>query len=52
MRKWSIEIWLLDERGNDVPANCFEKAVYNLHPSFEKNRQSKTSIKRARYRLG
>lgn len=40
MRAWSIEIWLLDDKGNEVQANCFEKAVYNLHPSFDKNKQS------------
>lgn len=40
MRSWSIEIWLLDESGADVTANCFEKVVYNLHPSFDKNKQS------------
>ncbi|PVI01059.1 transcription initiation factor TFIID subunit 14 [Periconia macrospinosa] len=40
MRTWSIEIYLLDSNGNEVPANCFEKAVYNLHPSFEKNKQT------------
>lgn len=40
MRTWSIEIFLVDANGNDVPANCFEKAVYNLHPSFEKNKQT------------
>ena len=36
MRTWSIEIWLLDDQGNEVMPNVFEKAVYNLHPSFEK----------------
>jgi hypothetical protein len=40
MRSWSIEIFLLDDKGNDIQASCFEKAVYNLHPSFEKNKQS------------
>jgi transcription initiation factor IIF auxiliary subunit len=39
MRQWSIEIWLLDEQGNEVMPNVFEKATYNLHPSFEKNKQ-------------
>jgi transcription initiation factor IIF auxiliary subunit len=39
MRSWSIEIWLLDENGNEVEANVFEKATYNLHPSFERPRQ-------------
>ncbi|CAI6332768.1 unnamed protein product [Periconia digitata] len=40
MRTWSIEIYIQDANGNDVPATCFEKAVYNLHPSFEKNKQT------------
>lgn len=40
MRSWSIEIWLLDDQGAEVQANVFEKAVYNLHPSFEKNKQT------------
>ncbi|ORY09967.1 yeats family-domain-containing protein [Clohesyomyces aquaticus] len=40
MRAWTIEIWLLDEAGQEVAANCFEKAVYNLHPSFPKNKQT------------
>jgi transcription initiation factor TFIID/TFIIF subunit len=39
MRAWSIEIFLLDENGQEVTANCFEKATYILHPSFEKNKQ-------------
>jgi transcription initiation factor IIF auxiliary subunit len=38
MRSWSIEIWLLDDQGNEVMPNVFDKAVYNLHPSFEKNK--------------
>jgi transcription initiation factor TFIID/TFIIF subunit len=40
MRSWNIEIWLLDEQGNEVLPTVYEKAVYNLHPSFEKNKQS------------
>lgn len=39
MRSWSIEIWLVDDKGEDVMPNVFEKATYNLHPSFEKNKQ-------------
>jgi len=48
MRSWSIEIFLVDDKGNDVQANCFEKAVYNLHPSFDKNKQS-TSTSKGRF---
>lgn len=40
MRSWNIEIWLLDEQGNEVMPTVYEKAVYNLHPSFDKNKQS------------
>ncbi|KAK8189105.1 transcription initiation factor-like protein subunit [Phyllosticta capitalensis] len=36
MREWSVEIWLVNENGEEVPANCFEKVVYRLHQSFEK----------------
>lgn len=39
MRQWSIEIWLLDDQGNEVMPTVFEKATYNLHPSFDKNKQ-------------
>jgi transcription initiation factor IIF auxiliary subunit len=40
MRTWSIEIFLLDNEQREIPATCFEKCVYNLHPSFEKNKQT------------
>lgn len=39
MRSWSIEIWLLDHQGREIPANVFEKVTYNLHPSFERPKQ-------------
>ncbi|ELR06951.1 hypothetical protein VC83_05669 [Pseudogymnoascus destructans] len=34
MKLWSIEIFLLDEAGNQIEANIFSKATYNLHASF------------------
>jgi len=34
MKSWNIEVYLLDEAGNEKPATCFTKVVYNLHPSF------------------
>lgn len=34
MKSWNIEVYLLDEQGNEKPANCFTKVVYNLHPTF------------------
>lgn len=36
MREWNVEIWLLNDASEEVPATCFEKAVYRLHSSFEK----------------
>ncbi|AET41597.1 uncharacterized protein Ecym_8319 [Eremothecium cymbalariae DBVPG len=34
MRKWSIQLVLLDEQGNELSANLFDKVVYHLHPTF------------------
>jgi transcription initiation factor IIF auxiliary subunit len=47
MRSWSIEIYLLDDQGNEVMPTVFEKATYNLHPSFEKNKQGMRAMGRA-----
>ncbi|KAI9711830.1 MAG: hypothetical protein M1820_001975 [Bogoriella megaspora] len=35
MRAWNITIYLEDDKGNNVEANIFEKAKYELHPTFE-----------------
>lgn len=35
MREWSIRLYMVDDAGNEHPADCFNKVVYNLHPSFE-----------------
>jgi transcription initiation factor IIF auxiliary subunit len=43
MKSWNIEVFLLDEAGNQKPANCFTKVVYNLHPSFANPVQSACS---------
>ena len=43
MKEWTIEVYILDEAGNEKPARCFTKVVYNLHPSFENPVQSKLS---------
>ncbi|KAH8599690.1 yeats family-domain-containing protein [Bisporella sp. PMI_857] len=43
MKTWNIEIVLLDEAGDEKPASCFTKAVYNLHPSFANPIQTFTS---------
>ncbi|EEA26146.1 transcription factor TFIIF complex subunit Tfg3 [Talaromyces marneffei ATCC 18224] len=34
LRSWSIEIYLLNEHGEEVPATVFDKVIYRLHPSF------------------
>lgn len=34
LRSWSIEIYLLNENGEQVSANLFDKVIYRLHPSF------------------
>ncbi|KAF4994125.1 hypothetical protein FGRMN_6040 [Fusarium graminum] len=35
MREWSLKVFLVDEDGNERPADVFTKVVYNLHPTFE-----------------
>ncbi|GJN82425.1 hypothetical protein PLIIFM63780_005965 [Purpureocillium lilacinum] len=42
MREWSIKLHLLDEDGNERPADVFTKVVYNLHPTFENPTQTFT----------
>jgi transcription initiation factor IIF auxiliary subunit len=44
MKLWNIEIFLLDEAGNEKQAKCFTKAVYTLHPSFANPIQSMDSF--------
>ncbi|KIW00231.1 uncharacterized protein PV09_08269 [Verruconis gallopava] len=39
MRAWSVEIHMLDDNGNLVPASVFEKVTYELHPTFPKPKQ-------------
>lgn len=34
MRSWSIEISMLDQSGNEIPANILDKVIYSLHPTF------------------
>lgn len=46
MRKWSVEIYLLDQQGKQHKADCFQKVVYNLHPSFENPVQSEFQHRR------
>lgn len=35
LRKWMVEIVMLDKDGNEVPADILENCVYYLHKSFE-----------------
>ncbi|KAI9158955.1 Transcription initiation factor TFIID subunit 14 [Paramyrothecium foliicola] len=35
MREWSLRLHILDEDGNERPADVFTKVVYHLHPTFE-----------------
>ncbi len=36
MRRWNIQVFLLNEHGEEIPASIFDKTTYKLHPSFEK----------------
>jgi transcription initiation factor TFIID/TFIIF subunit len=42
MREWSLKVFMVDEDGNERPADVFTKVVYNLHPTFENPVQSFT----------
>ncbi|KAH6893338.1 yeats family-domain-containing protein [Thelonectria olida] len=42
IREWSLKLFLLDEDGNERPADVFTKVVYNLHPTFENPTQTFT----------
>lgn len=34
MREWSIEVYMLNEAGNEIQANILDKVTYSLHPTF------------------
>jgi transcription initiation factor IIF auxiliary subunit len=51
MKSWNIEVFVLDEAGNQKPATCFTKVVYNLHPSFANPVQSTFSPLRSQWRF-
>jgi len=36
MRKWSIEVYMQSESGEELPASPYEKVTYKLHESFGK----------------
>lgn len=42
-RKWNVKIYILDQAGKEHKADCFQKVVFNLHPSFENPIQSQSS---------
>lgn len=44
LRSWSIEIYLVNEHGEQVPANVFDKVTYTLHPSFGNRAVQSTSL--------
>lgn len=35
MREWSIRINLVNDKGEEVPAEIFDKVTYKLHPTFQ-----------------
>lgn len=39
-RKWNVKIYILDQAGKEHKADCFQKVVFNLHPSFADPTQS------------
>jgi len=40
MRDWNIELFLAHaETGELLPATCFEKVTYHLHPTFGKRQK-------------
>jgi len=34
MREWSIRVFIQGEKGEELPANIFDKVTYKLHPTF------------------
>ncbi|KAK5167690.1 transcription factor TFIIF complex subunit Tfg3 [Saxophila tyrrhenica] len=49
MRVWDVNIYLVGPDGDDMPANCYEKATYMLHESFGK--RQKQTIKSPPFRI-
>lgn len=35
-RKWRMQLFILDEEGNEQPATLFDYVTYHLHPTFER----------------
>lgn len=36
LRRWSMQLFLLNEHGDEMPASVYSKATYHLHESFGK----------------
>ncbi|KAG0123613.1 yeats family-domain-containing protein [Tuber indicum] len=34
MREWSIRVFIQGEKGEELPANIFDRVTYKLHPTF------------------
>lgn len=34
MREWTIQVSLINDKGEEVPATIFDKVTYSLHPTF------------------
>lgn len=43
MRNWNIEVYVLGQDGELLPATCFEKVTFKLHESFGKKATQSTS---------
>jgi transcription initiation factor IIF auxiliary subunit len=43
LREWNIRIFLLNEHGEEIPANVYSKVTYHLHESFGKRAHQSTS---------
>ncbi len=50
LRNWSIEIFLIGPHGEEIPATCFDKVVYNLHETFKERQVQSTSKSDAEWR--
>ena len=46
LRRWSIQLFMLNESGEEIPASVYSKATYHLHESFGKRAtQGKSCIR-------
>lgn len=35
-RDWNIEVYLVGDKGETLPATIFDRVTYHLHPSFDR----------------